>query len=110
MFAPKLKFLPDPIMGKSLSENNPDPFVQGHRRSPGVFMNFLNYFEVKQNIIRCGGEEEQLWVNVEYTWGTSLHDGVVEKSLRIKTPQWRRGGVLEEQAPLMEDMGGYFRK
>ena len=34
----------------------------------------------------------------------------MEESLRIKTPQWRRGGVLEEQAPLMEDMDSYFRK
>ena len=34
----------------------------------------------------------------------------MEESLRIKTPQWRRGGVLEEQSPLMEDMNDYFRK
>ena len=34
----------------------------------------------------------------------------MEEFLRIKTPQWRRGGVLEEQASLMEDMGSYFRK
>ena len=47
---------------------------------------------------------------MEYIWGTSLHDLDVEESLRIKTPQWRRGGVLEEQASLMEDIGGYFKK
>ena len=34
----------------------------------------------------------------------------MEKFLRIKTPQWRHGGVLEEQASLMEDMDSYFRK
>ena len=34
----------------------------------------------------------------------------MEESLRIKTSQWRRGGVLEEQSPLMEDMNDYFRK
>ena len=37
---------------------------------------------------------EQLWADVEYTWGTSLHDGDVENFLRIKTPQWSRGKVL----------------
>ena len=47
---------------------------------------------------------------MEYSWGTSLHDGDVEESLRIKTPQWSRGEVLEEQVPLMGDMGSYFRK
>ena len=47
---------------------------------------------------------------MEYTRGTSLHDGDVEEFLRIKTPLWRRGKVLEEQAPLMEDMGNYFIK
>ena len=46
---------------------------------------------------------------MEYTRGTSLHDGVVEESLRIKTPQWRCGEVLQEHAPLMEDMGSYFK-
>ena len=34
----------------------------------------------------------------------------MEKFLSIKTPQWRHGGVLKEQASLMEDMGSYFRK
>ena len=34
----------------------------------------------------------------------------MEKLLRIKTPQWRRGGVLEEQVSLMEDMSSYFKK
>ena len=34
----------------------------------------------------------------------------MEESLRIKTSQWRRGEVIEEQAPLMEDIGGYFIK
>ena len=48
--------------------------------------------------------------DVEYSWGTSLHDGDVEEFLRINTPQWRRGGLLEEQASLMEDMDRYFRK
>ena len=47
---------------------------------------------------------------MEYIWGTSLHDLDVEESLRIKTPQWRRGGVLEEQASLMEDIGGLLQK
>ena len=47
---------------------------------------------------------------MEYSWGTSLHDGDMEESLRIKTPQWRRGGVLEKQASLIEDMDNYFRK
>ena len=47
---------------------------------------------------------------MEYSWGTSLHDGDVEKSLRIKTPQWSHGEVLEEQVFLMGDMGSYFRK
>ena len=45
---------------------------------------------------------------MEYSWGTSLHDG--EESLKIKTPQWRHGEIFKEQAPLMEDMGSYFRK
>ena len=47
---------------------------------------------------------------MEFSWGTSLHDGDVEEFLTIKTPQWRCGGVLEEQASLMEDMRNYFRK
>ena len=34
----------------------------------------------------------------------------MEESLRIKTPYWRHGEFLEEQVPLMEDMGSYFRK
>ena len=34
----------------------------------------------------------------------------MEEFLKIKTPQWRRGGVLEEQASLIEDMDSYFRK
>ena len=42
---------------------------------------------------------------MEYSWGTSLHNVHMEEFLRIKTPQWRHGGVLEEQASLMEDMG-----
>ena len=50
------------------------------------------------------------YVLVEYSYGTSLHDGDVEESLKIKTPQWRCRGVLEEQAPLMEDMDSYFKK
>ena len=53
---------------------------------------------------------EQLWGDVEYTWGTSLHDGDVEESLMIKTPQWRRGEVLEKKTSLMEDMDSYFIK
>ena len=47
---------------------------------------------------------------MEYSWGISIHDGDVKEFLRIKTPQWRRRGVLEEQASLMKDMGSYFRK
>ena len=47
---------------------------------------------------------------MEYTWGTSLHDRDVEEFLRINTPQWRQGGVLQEQTSLMEVMGSYFRK
>ena len=34
----------------------------------------------------------------------------MEEFLRIKSPQWRHGGVLEEQISLMEDMKNYFRK
>ena len=47
---------------------------------------------------------------MEYSWGTSLHDEDMEEFLRIKTPQWRHGGVLKEQTFLMEDMGNYIRK
>ena len=47
---------------------------------------------------------------MEYSCGTSLYDRDVEEFLKIKTPQWRREGVLEEQAPLMEDMDNYFKK
>ena len=43
-------------------------------------------------------------------WGTSLYDRDVGEFLRIKTPQWRHGGVLKEQTSLMEAMGSYFRK
>ena len=39
-----------------------------------------------------------------------LGEQVVEEFLRIKTPQWRHGGVLEEQTFIMEDMDSYFRK
>ena len=53
---------------------------------------------------------EQLCVDVEYSWGTSLHDGDVEEFLRIKTQQWRSEEVLEEQTSLMEVMDNYFRK
>ena len=53
---------------------------------------------------------EQLYADVEFFWRTSLYDGGVKESLRIKTTQWRRGGVLEEQAPLIEDMDSYFIK
>ena len=52
----------------------------------------------------------QLCANVEYAWETSLHDGDVEEFLRMKTPQWRHGEVLEEQTSLMEVMVSYFRK
>ena len=34
----------------------------------------------------------------------------MENFLRIKTPQWRHGGDLEGQVPLMGDMGSYFKK
>ena len=47
---------------------------------------------------------------MEYSWETSLHEGDVEDFLRIKTPQWSRGEVLEEQVPLMEDMVSYVKK
>ena len=47
---------------------------------------------------------------MEYSWGISLHDGDVEESMGIKTPQWRGEEVLEKQAFLLEDMGSYFRK
>ena len=47
---------------------------------------------------------------MEYAWGTSFHDGFVEEFLRIKTPHWRCGGVIEEQAFLMEVMDNYFKK
>ena len=47
---------------------------------------------------------------MKYSLGTSLHDGDVEEFLRMKTPKWRREGVLEEQTFLMEDMSSYFRK
>ena len=53
---------------------------------------------------------KQLCAAVKYLWGTSLHDGDIEEFLRMKTPQWRCGGVLEEQSSLMEDMGSYFIK
>ena len=53
---------------------------------------------------------EQLCADMEYSWRTSLHDGDVEEFLKIKTTQWRRKGVIEEQVSLMEDMGSYFRK
>ena len=53
--------------------------------------------------MRGDKEVEQLCANVEYIWG-------MEKFLRIKTPRWRLEGVLEEQASLMEDIDGYFRK
>ena len=53
-------------------------------------------------------ENWELCADVEYSWGTSLHDGDMEEFLRIKTPQWRRG-VLEKQASLMENMGSYSK-
>ena len=34
----------------------------------------------------------------------------MEEFLRIKTLHWRRGKVLEEQAPLMKDIDNYFIK
>ena len=39
---------------------------------------------------------------MEYSWGSSLHDGDVEDFLRIKTSQWSHREVLEEKVPLME--------
>ena len=42
--------------------------------------------------------------------GENLHDGELEEFLRIKTLQWRREGVLEEQTSLMKVMSNYFRK
>ena len=53
---------------------------------------------------------EQLWADVEYTWGTSFHNGDVGNFLRIKTLQWSRGEVLEEHVPLIGDMDSYFTK
>ena len=47
---------------------------------------------------------------MKYIWGTSFHDEDVKELLKIKTPQWRYGGVLEERASLIEDMVSYFRK
>ena len=53
---------------------------------------------------------EQLWADVGYTWGTSLHNVDMENFLRIKTPQWSSGEVLDKQVPLMTDMDSYFKK
>ena len=47
---------------------------------------FLKFLKVKRNIIR-GGREVGKYGDVEYSWGTSLHDGDVEEFLRIKTTQ-----------------------
>ena len=47
---------------------------------------------------------------MEYDWGTSLHNGDVKNLLRIKTPQWSSGEVLEEQVSLMGDITNYFKK
>ena len=96
-------------MNRCPKERGPYSFVQGHRRSPGVFLNFFKILVVQ----RCISELEkieQLYADVEYSWGTSLYDGDVEDFLRIKTPQWSCGEVLEIQTPLIEDMGCYFRK
>ena len=53
-------------------------------------------------------------VSMMETWknsqGSRLHNGDVEEFLRIKPPQWRREGVLDEQTFLMEDMSSYFKK
>ena len=77
-------------MNKSPKERGPDLFVQAHRRSLRIFLNFLKILEVKRSIIKGGKEVGQLCANVEFSWETSLHDGDVEEFLRIKTPQWRR--------------------
>ena len=78
-------------MNKSPEENGLDLFVQAHRRSPGVFIKILKLLKVKRSFIRCGTEVEQLCDAMEYSWGTSLHDGDMKEFLKIKTPQWRRG-------------------
>ena len=69
-------------------------------------MKFLKNLEVKRNIIKCRREVKRLCDDVKYFWRTSLHDGDEEEFLRIKTTQWRHGGVLEERASLMKDMCG----
>ena len=43
-------------MNKSPKERGLDPFVQPHRRSPRIYMNFLNFLEVKRSITRGGKE------------------------------------------------------
>ena len=54
-------------MNKSPKERDSDPFVQAHRRSPVVFMKFLNFLEIKQRFIRGSREMGQLYDDVEYT-------------------------------------------
>ena len=39
----------------------------------------MKHYQMKQR-------SRQLYVDVKYFWGTSLHDGDVEEFLRIKTP------------------------
>ena len=43
-------------MNKSPKERGSDLFVQAHRRSPGLFLNFLKKIEVKRSIISGGNE------------------------------------------------------
>ena len=43
-------------MNKSSEDRGPNPFVQAHRRSPMVFMKFLNFSKVKRSFIRGGRE------------------------------------------------------
>ena len=62
-------------MNKSLKERGPNAFIQAHRRSPGVILNFLKHFKIKQNIIR-GGREVRSYVLM--------------------------GNILEEQVSMME--------
>ena len=51
-------------MNKSPKEMGTYPFVQAHRRSPEIFMNFLKFYEVKRNIIRGGREVYVVMLNI----------------------------------------------
>ena len=53
-------------MNKSSNENAPNPFVQAHKISLGVFMKILIFLEVKRSFIKGGREVGQLCADVEY--------------------------------------------